>query len=437
MSKRALVRGDKKIINAWALYDWANSVYALVISTAIFPIFYGAVTAIKKDGLIVQDTVTFFGSEYKNTELVSYVMAASYLIVAFLSPILSGIADHSGNKKFFMKIFCYIGSTSCALLFFFDPNHLEISMIPVLLGSVGFWGSIVFYNAFLPEIAEREEHDKISAKGFSYGYLGSGILLIICLILIMGIGDEYTRWAFVLTGVWWFGFAQLTFQKLPEALTKKETDYNILKSGFLELNKVWNQLKQTVRLKRYLLGFFVYSMGVQTIMIMSVFYAEKEIIWNEGDETSGLIISILLIQFIAIPGSYAHSKLSSKIGNIKTIICSVVLWMALCIVAWFIYTPIEFYVTACFVGFIMGGIQSLSRATYSKFLPDTKDHASFFSFYDVCEKVGLVIGTFSFGLIEGLTGSMRNSILVVGAFFVVGLIILFTVPKEEVNLIKR
>lgn len=428
-------KGDKSIIKAWTYYDWANSVYSLVISTAIFPIFYGAITSVKDPttGVVTNDTVNAFGTSFKNTELISYTMALSYLIVSILSPVLSGIADYSGNKKFFMKLFCYLGSFSCVMLYFFDVNHLEISLIPVLLGSVGFWGSIVFYNSYLPEIAEPKDHDKISAKGFSMGYIGSALLLMICLGIVMGLGSQYTRYTFILTGIWWFGFAQYTFAKLPNNVYNKNPIGNKFTKGFHELTKVWINLKETVRLKRYLLAFFVFSMGVQTIMIMATFFAEKEILWTEGEETSGLIISILLIQFLAIPGANLHSWCSSKIGNVKTLSISVVLWILLCIGAWFIHTPVQFYITAVFVGFIMGGIQALSRSTYSKFLPDTTDHASYFSFYDVCEKIGLVIGTFSFGLIEGLTGSIRNSILAVGCFFIIGLILLLFVPKTERN----
>ena len=402
-------KGDKSIIKAWTFYDWANSVYSLVITTAIFPIYYGALTSIKDPltGELINDDIIAFGVTFKNTELMSYAMAFSYLIVSILSPFLSGIADFSGNKKSFMKGFCYLGAFSCVGLYFFNPNYIELSLIPVVMGSVGFWGSIVFYNSYLPEIAESKYHDKISAKGFSMGYIGSALLLLICLGIIMGLGNEYTKYTFILTGIWWIGFAQVTFKKLPEC-TKSLNDGNKFTNGFKELLLVWKNLKQTVRLKKYLLAFFVFSMGVQTIMIMATFFAEKEIKWSEGEETSGLIISILLIQFLAIPGASAHSWLSEKIGNLRTLSISVLLWLILCIIAWFIETPLHFYLTGAYVGFIMGGIQSLARSTYSKFLPQTNDTTSFFSFYDVSEKIGLVVGTFSFGIIEGLTGNMRK-----------------------------
>jgi MFS transporter, UMF1 family len=427
------IKGNKQIIKAWTFYDWANSVYALVISTAIFPIYFGALSSTKDPltGEVTNDIIMAFGRNFKNTELMSYAMATSYLIVSFITPILSGIADYSGKKKFFLQLFCYLGAISCISLFFFDINHIELSLISVVMASVGFWGSIVFYNSFLPEIAEPSEHDKISAKGFSMGYIGSSILLIICLIIVMGVGSEYTKYTFILTGVWWMGFAQYTFKYLPSNVYNKKPTGNTLFKGFNELYRVWKELKKTTRLSRYLFAFFIYSMGVQTVLIMATYFAEKEIKWTNGEETSGLIISILLIQFIAIPGAQLHYKCAQKFGNLNTLVGSVFLWLLLCFGAWFITTPLHFYITAAYVGFIMGGVQALSRSTYSKFLPETTEHASYFSFYDVCEKLGLVIGTFAFGFMEGVTGSMRNSILLIGVFFFFGVILLALVPKNE------
>ncbi|MBI2281210.1 MAG: MFS transporter [Bacteroidetes bacterium] len=420
-----LEQNNKKIISAWTFYDWANSVYPLVITTAIFPIFYEAV---------VPQKVDFLNFNLINTELYSYVVSLSFIIVSILSPILSGIADYSGNKKTFMKFFCYLGSLSCMSLFFFNENYIELSMISVLLASVGFWGSLVFYNAYLPEIATPDLHDKISAQGFSKGYIGSSILLIFCLVLIQVLGVD-ARYSFVLTGIWWIGFSQITYARLPNNVYNRKPTGNIFFQGFKELNKVWKELKQMKQLKRYLIAFFVYSMGVQTVMIMAIFFGTKEISWaDEASKTSGLIISVLIIQFIAIPGAYLMAYLSGKIGNIKALGINIFIWIAICIAAYaFVKTPLHFYIIAAVVGFVMGGIQSLSRSTYSKLLPETQDHASFFSFYDITEKIGIVIGTFMFGFIEGFTGDIRKSILGLIVFFVIGFLLLLTVPK---NIIK-
>lgn len=421
-------KGDKKLINAWAFYDWANSSYPLVITTAIFPIFYEKVTSTILDGKVIDDTVELFGTKFINTELYSYVVALSFIIVSFSSPLLSGIADYSGNKKRFLQFFCYLGALSCASLYFFSKDNLALGMLSILLASIGFWGSLVFYNAFLPEIAEPEDHDKVSAKGFARGYLGSSILLITNLILIKTFNMP-AKYSFLTVAIWWIGFAQISFARLPYGIKKEHEQKNIIFKGFKELIKVWNQLKHIKPLKRYLISFFIYSMGVQTVLLMAVLFAKKEIV---GLEDANLIVSVLLIQFLAIGGSYLFSFLSNKIGNIKGIGINLIIWIVVCITTYkYVYTPVHFYVIAALVGLVMGGIQSLSRSTYSKLLPETEDTASFFSFYDVCEKIGIVIGMISFGYIEGITGGMRNSILSLITFFIAGFIALLKIPNSK------
>lgn len=414
---------DKKIIKAWTFYDWANSVYPLVITTAIFPIFYEAV---------VPEEISFFNLKFVNTELYSYVISLSFIIVAFFSPILSGIADFTGNKKRFLQFFCYLGAFSCMSLYFFSPTAIELSMLSVLLASVGFWGSLVFYNAYLPEIATPNLHDKISAQGFSKGYIGSSLLLIACLVLIQ-VFQVDAKYSFIITGLWWLGFSQYTFKYLPNNVYNHNTSNQSIFKGLHELKKVWNQLENLLSLKRFLGSFFVYSMGVQTIMIMAIFFGTKEIEWaNEEAKTTGLIVSVLIIQFIAIPGSYLMAYLSSKKGNIYALSINIFVWIGVCIAAYAVVkTPFDFYCIAGVVGFLMGGVQSLSRSTYSKMLPETQDHASFFSFYDVLEKLGIVIGTFAYGLIEGLTGDIRQSTLVIILFFIVGFLLLLRVNKVK------
>ena len=443
-------KGNKKIIRGWVFYDWANSVYNLVISSAIFPIFYDNVTtrryAIDKLGFTPDQydalpkgydvgnvTVDFFGWELSNSVLISYVISASFLVVSVLSPMLSGVADFSGNKKRFMQFFCYLGAVSCMTLYWFGKVPIEIGMLSVFLASIGFWNSLVFYNAYLPEIAAPEHHDRISARGFSMGYFGSMILLMICLFIIMGVGEkgEYTSVSFILVGIWWIGFSQVTYRVLPNNVYKKKQQKGVLTKGFKELKLVFNEFRKTTRLKRYLLAFFFFNTGVQTVMLMAVIYAKKEINWTEGQGDTGLIIAILLIQILGAAGAFTMSRLSERIGNIRTLITAVAIWVAVCVAAFYTYTPIQFYLLAASVGVVMGGVQSIARSTYSKFLPETQDHASYFSFYDATEKIGIVVGTFSFGLLELLTGSIRNSIISVGFFFVVGLILLFIVPKNE------
>lgn len=419
---------NTKIQKAWTFYDWANSVYPLVISSAIFPVFYEG---------YVDSNVLFFGFEFINTALITILSSAYFLLLVLILPILSGIADAFSNKKAFMRFFCYMGSFSCALLSFFDKDHLEISMLFFVMTGIGFWSSLVFYNAFLPEIADKEDHDSLSARGFSMGYFGSVILLVICLVLIFTAPEEqrsiYTRICFALTGIWWFGFSHITFRKLPNGKKVNVKDKSTYSKGVVELKKVWEYIKKTKRLKRFIYSFFVYSMAVQTIMLVAVYFGTEEINWGSGANAKfGLIVSILLIQLIAVPGAFFLSKISELKGNLFALKLSVIIWILLCFSAFLVNKPIHFYFIAGFVGLVMGGIQSLSRSTFSKFLPkNTKDTSSFFSFFDISEKLGIVIGMFSYGFIHQITGSMRNSIVALVIFFIAGLVLLYQVPKEE------
>lgn len=432
-------KGNKRVIKGWIFYDWANSVYNLVISSAIFPVFYANITeshylkSVGREALAPGENVMveFFGYTLSNSVLFSYVLAVSFLLVSILSPILSGIADVSGSKKRFMQFFCYLGALSSISLFWFSPANIEWGMLSIFLASIGFWNSLVFYNAFLPEIAEPKDHDNISARGFSMGYFGSMILLVICLAIIM-LGDpSYTKYSFILVGLWWMGFAQVTFRRLPHNVYKREVKSGYIFKGFTELKRVFNEFRQTKRLKRFLMSFFFFNTGVQTVMLMAVVFAKKEIQWGEGGGDANLIVAILLIQILGAAGAYLMSYISSLLGNLKTLILVVIGWMLLCIWAYWITTPLEFYFLAAGIGLVMGGVQALSRSTYSKFLPTTEDHASYFSFYDVAEKLGIVLGLFFFGLMEYLTGNLRASVLSIVAFFAIGLILLIFVPRKE------
>jgi UMF1 family MFS transporter len=428
----SLEKGSKKLLNAWAFYDWANSVYSLVISSAIFPIYYAALFKIK--GI---SHIEIFGSEIKNTALISFVTALAFLVVAFMSPLLSGIADFAGNKKTFMKFFCYLGGISCIGLYWFNLEQIYFSLACYFFGLIGFWGSLVFYNSYLPDIAHTEQQDRISAKGYSLGYIGSVILLIINLAMVMGADDEnkvaMMQYSFVMVGIWWIGFAQYSFYFLPKGNKNSEkVSRKVLLNGFKELKKVYTQLGENIALKRYLGAFFVYSMAVQTVMLVATYFGEQEIAWgDDAEKTTGLIISILVIQLIAVLGATLTSKASEKFGNIPSLIVINIIWVAICVVAYFIYLPLHFYITAAFVGLVMGGIQSLSRSTYSKLLPKTTDTTSFFSFYDVSEKIGIVIGMALYGFIDQITGSMRNSIVFLATFFIVGVLLLFRVPTTK------
>lgn len=438
---KTLEKGSKKLLNAWAFYDWANSVYPLVISSAVFPIFFDSLFTNKSPYLDV------FGFSLKNTALISFVTAFAFLVVAFISPLLSGIADYVGNKKSFMKFFCYLGAFSCMGLYFFNLENIYIGLFFYFFGLIGFWGSLVFYNSYLPDIAFPEQQDKISAKGYSLGYIGSVVLMIINLAMIMkpnwfGITkingvEPYEiamRYSFLMVGVWWILFSQYSYYYLPNGNTNHNPKVTkaVFFHGFKELKKVWALLAENRILKQYLGSFFVYSMAVQTVMLVATYFGAQEIAWTSKEESStGLIICILLIQLVAVLGAFLTSRASAKYGNIPTLIVINAIWVVFCAITFFIFLPIHFYAMAALAGLVMGGIQSLSRSTYSKLLPETKDTASFFSFYDVAEKIGIVIGMCVYGIIDQITGSPRFAIVFLGAFFITGIFLLQRIPKKQ------
>ncbi len=431
---------DPKIINGWAMFDWANSAYALVITTAIFPLYFNST---------VDESFTFLGIPMTNTALFSYSISFAYIVIALSLPILSGIADYGGKKLSFMKIFTTLGSIACISLFFFTSMaNLWLGVLGFVLAIIGFAGGQVFYNSYLPEIASEDQLDRVSAKGFAYGYVGSVLLLITNLIIIqkptwfgldqlveMGpawlVGDNATtlavRLAFIMVGCWWLGFAQISFKRLPDNENDNPMD-NIMSKGYQELKKVWNAVQQQTSTKRFLLSFFCYSAGVQTTIYLASTFATDEL----GFDGTQLIIVVLILQVVAIGGAYLFAKTSSMWGNKNTLIGILLIWIGVCLSGYFVQGQTAFYAVAAAVGLVMGGVQSLSRSTYSKLIPqNTKDTASYFSFYDVLEKAAIVIGTFVFGFTDQLLGGMRNSMLALTIFFILGIIILFTVKVEN------
>jgi MFS transporter, UMF1 family len=434
---------SKKVINGWAMYDWANSVYNLVITSTIFPTYFESVTGDGNDQT-TNDHVVFLGRSFVNIALYNYSLSFAMLIVALISPLLSSIADYKGNKKKFLNFFLTMGSLACSLLIFFtSASTLYIGIVCSIVACVGFWGSLVYYNSYLPEIAAPEDRDMVSAKGFTYGYIGSVLLQVICFLFIFfpqvlgGDKDSIVQYqaSFLLVGLWWWGFGQFSLSRLPKSVPAGTGDleHHILSKGYRELRKVWNELKHLAKLKRFLFAYFFYNMGVQTVMLVAALYGKGEL----AMPTTNLIVAILIIQLIAIPGAYAISRLSSVIGNMKALMICIIVWIGICVYGYLIPAGniTQFYILGTVIGFVMGGIQSLSRSTYSKLMPITRDTASFFSFYDVTEKIGMVIGTLSFGIFTELTGSQRSSVLSVMSFFIIGFVLLLftnnTLTKEH------
>jgi len=416
---------DRKTISGWAIYDWANSAYFLVISTAIFPAYFLSNTP---------ELVSIAGFEMSNSSLYSYSVSFSYLVIVILSPILSGIADFGNKRMYFLKLFTIVGSIACIALYFFaGVGQMWLGTTAFILATIGCAGGIVFYNAYLPEIVTEDRVDSVSAKGYSYGYIGSVLLLIMILVLAMkpqwfGITSETLpyRIGFVMVGLWWIGFAQITFKRLPGSGIGKISK-EMLSKGMDEIRTVFSKLRKQPNILRYLTSFFFYSAGVQTVIYLASAFGSKEL----GFTTIDLITVILILQFLAMVGAYLFAQVSKQIGNKWSLIIMNMIWIAICLAAFFVVSRGQFYIIAGFVGLVMGGIQSLSRSTYSKMVEENReDLTSYFSFYDIVYKLSVVVGTFVFGLIEHLTSNMRYSILGLAIFFIVGILLLFTVQVK-------
>jgi UMF1 family MFS transporter len=434
---KILEKGSKKLTKAWAFYDWANSVYPLVISTAVFPIYYSSITSTFANDA---GDVSFLGIMWNPTSLYDYTLSLSFLIVAFCSPVLSAIADYMGNKLKFMKFFCLLGSLSVMCLFFFTGiETLWVALTFTILASIGFWGSMVFYNAYLPEVAFPEQQDEVSAKGFIYGYSGSVLLLVFSLVMVQkpewfGITDPTLapRITFLLVGAWWLGFAQITYKRLPNNIFNHKPEKDYIWKGIRELRIVLKELEGLPQLKYFLISFFLFSVGVQTMVLMAGIFGSQEL----GLPTSNLIFTIILVQIVAIFGAYLFSKLSKKIGNIKTLKITLIIWGVVCFTAFSLdinqaNVDYYFYGLGFILGFVLGATQSIGRSTYSKLLPETHDHATYFSFYDVTEKIAIVLGMFIFGLLISMTGSMQYSVLFLAVFFAFAYIVLSRVKSTD------
>ncbi len=424
------LRNDKKLINRWAMYDWANSVYSLSIATAIFPIYYTASTQSVNNG-----TVHFIGRDYNNDALYSYAVSVSFLLVAIISPLLAPIADYKNIKLGFMKFFCYLGAASVMALYFFTGQNINWGIGFFILASIGFAASLVYYNAYLKEIVDEHNMDRVSAKGFSLGYIGSVILLVINLVMVQkpalfGIEStgEAARISFITVGIWWIVFAQIPFNALKRfryippvqhtPLEKTKFKISSMLGGYNELRKVWHEMREIPSLRNFLLAFFFYNSAVQAVMYLATIFGSEVIFKNDADGQSKLTVCVLIIQLVAIAGATLFSRVSKRYGNIISISAAIVIWIMVCVFAYFLQTETEFYVVAFAVGMVMGGIQSISRSTYSKLIPPTRDTASFFSFYDATEKMATVCGTAVYGLVTEITGNMRNSVLFLREFLI-------------------
>ena len=418
----SLELNNKKTINGWAFFDWANSVYSLVISTAIFPIYFIAWSP---------DLIKIFGVEYSNESVYSFVISASYLLVAFLSPFLSGIADAGGSRMKFLKFFTITGAIGCSALFFFtNETLLWLGVIGFALGTIGYAGSLVFYNSYLPQIASEDQYDRVSAKGYAYGYVGSVILLLIILVMVMkpdwfGFANEQmgSRIGFLMVGIWWVGFAQITFNRMPKDAEGAQ-ESGLVKKGIKELRGTFDKVVKDKNVRRFLLSFLFFSAGVNTVIYVASIFASEEIGFGQAE----LIALILILQLVAVVGAYFFAFVSKKLGNKFSLAIQILIWLLLCVAAYYTTTKTTFYVLVALVGMVLGGVQSLARSSYTKLLQDDIDDlTSYYSFYDVLFKISIVGGTFLYGMVFHVTKDLRYSVLALAGLFLIGLIILMGV----------
>jgi MFS transporter, UMF1 family len=417
---------DKRTMNGWAFFDCANSSYSLVISSAVFPAYFAATAP---------DNIPFLGMNIPSSAILAYAVTIAYLVIAVSSPILSGIADFGGKRKLFMTAFTVLGAVACMAMFWMvGREHWQIGFWGYVVATIGYAGGVVFNNSYLPIIATEDRFDWLSARAFTFGYIGSVFLLLINLVMILnykelGFADVSipTRIAFLMVGVWWLSFAQIPRLRLPPD-SKKPLTMAAVSSGWAEFKGVFEVVKRNQNLKNYLLSYFFFDAGVQCVLFMATIFAAKVL----NFETPELIQIVLILQVVAALGAWVFAKVSAVKGNLWSIAVMLVVWIGICVAAYLVANKMQFYILGAVLGAVMGGIQSLSRSTYSKLIPaDTEDVTSFFSFYDVTDKVAVVVGTFAFGFIDQLTGDIRNSTLALALFFIAGLILIKNVKMPQ------
>lgn len=419
------------------MYDWANSVYSLVITSSLFPVFFGLVALNKADG----NTVDFLGFKVLNSALFSFSVSFSFLLAGLTSPLLTALADLGNNRKSFLRFFCILGSLSCIALATFSGQHLEWGMAFFVLASLGYSASIVFYNSYLPSIAGPDQLNAVSARGFAMGYIGSVILLIFILLPILlpsvfgFLGLRFVqicRIGFVLTGLWWLFFGLFAIRSLPDAShlpTLKRTWKNIR----IRLISAWLMTFQLYGLGQFLLAFFLINTGVQTIMYLAALFGDKEL----HLPAEKLILTILILQLVAIIGARFFAWLAGFQGAIPVLILVSAGWIGASIGAYFIQNEMQFYLLAALVGSVMGGTQSMMRSVFAGFLPEEEtSRSALFGWFDLLDKISTVLGTFLFGFINQMTGSMRWSALSLTVFFIMGMIILWFIWNRRPSLIK-
>ena len=430
MSHRIKDRGVyRKIINSWAMYDWANSAFATTIMAAMFPPFY-------------RDLVKGAGfSESTATAAWGYTASGALLLIALIAPVLGAISDHTGGKKWYIAFFAGLGIASTALFVFLGGDSYILGSILFIGGNVGFAGANIFYESLLPHIAKEDDIDQISTRGYALGYVGGGILLIVNVIWYMrpdlffmpDIGFAL-RASFFSVAVWWAVFSIPLFRNVPEPPVVRIStgeSANPVKAGFGRLLRTFRKVAGYKQLLIFLVAFWIYNDGIGTIIKMATAYGDEI-----GIGMTDMIIALIITQFVGIPFTFAFGWLASRFGTKRSILLGLVVYVLVSVAGFFMQTATHFYILAFMVGMVQGGSQALSRSLYGSMIPKDQS-AEFYGFYSTSSKFAGILGPALFGVVSQLAGGSRLSILSLIVFFVVGGFLLTRVDEQEGRRVAR
>ncbi len=411
---------NKRVKFAWVMYDWANSAFVTTITAAVLPVYYASVAAAN---LAPNIRTAYWG----------YTSTIALLLVALMGPVMGAMADFTGSKKRFLTIFALIGIAGAALLFFVREGDWLMASIFYIIGNVGFAGANVFYDSLLPHVAEEEERDQLSSRGYAFGYLGGGILLAINLAMIMTAKDAaatelMSRLSFLMVAVWWLVFTIPLWRNVKEPvrrILKGEENFNPIQASFSRLAHTFGEVRQFKELFKFIIAFWLYNNGIGTIIVMATIYGTE---LNFSQTTT--IGTLLMVQFVAIPFSLLFGWLGKKLGTKKSILLSLGIYSLIAIGGYFMTQEIHFWILGFGVAMVQGGSQALSRSLFSRMVPKSKS-AEFYSFFSVSEKVAGSLGPFLFGLVSTLMGGSRLSIISLIVFFIAGGYLLTRVDVEN------
>ncbi len=416
------------------MYDWANSAYITTVGVALLPIYFA-------EGIVGKDGVTLFGATVSATALWGFMLGFAALVVFLFAPVLGAIADFSSAKKKFLIGFAYFGSLFATLLFFCEPGYVWLAVVLYICTQVCFIGGNVFYDAFLPHLASEDKLDSVSAKGFAFGYVGGSLQYGIALALVVmhktfGIEQSMAvRIAMAMAGLWWAGWTLLTVKHLKETKTKQELPekhqnqtkfFAYLSLGISQTFATVKKVGHFKHLALFVVAYMIYNDGIHTVTSMATIYGKEEL----GLGTPHLMVTLLLVQVVAIGGALIFSLIANRIGARRSVMVSLVLWSGVVIYGYFIQTATEFFILGMVVGIVLGGTQALSRSFYGAMIPEQAS-AEFYGFYSVFSKFSAIWGPATFGVIKQITGSARLAIISLMVFFIVGLILLAFVNEEK------